>query len=469
MIKTRPIFYQVYVTLEAKSAHAIHTGHGDTTHDSLIVRDANGLPTLLGTSLAGILRHQFTQQYGDNAANALFGFAQGDEGQSSWLNVGWGLVHNSKNQPIQGLLSPQDIQQDFILAELLLDKPIVHHRVQLNDMGAAVGAGKFDVTLAPAGVRYTSMLGYWCDGSNSSRNLWQQFLNLLTAHPIRLGKGARNGYGLFHVVAACHAQYDLRTPEGKTAYQQRSRTRGDTKKMQHLPTENTDDTNIHAVLKLQAEGHWRVGGGEPFKGMLNRSTNERLPDTLPMNEQKIIWQGNQASIGQHQYVLPASAVKGAVRHRVAFHYNCLNGLFGEACADTNDNPAVKALFGFGDGDNNEQQAGILALHDAYITKANEQALMHNKIDRFTAGVMNGALFEEMTLYRNQLDIRIDVLDGQKPLDVTIKQALQLTLEDIAKGWLPLGAGSSRGLGVFIDKKNIGVQWSDAGQWLQTKA
>ncbi len=58
MIKTRPIFYQVYVTLEAKSAHAIHTGHGDTTHDSLIVRDANGLPTLLGTSLAGILRHQ---------------------------------------------------------------------------------------------------------------------------------------------------------------------------------------------------------------------------------------------------------------------------------------------------------------------------------------------------------------------------------------------------------------------------
>lgn len=59
MISARPNFYVLKLVLEAQSAHAIHTGHGDTTHDSLIVRDANGLPTLSGSSLAGYLDINF--------------------------------------------------------------------------------------------------------------------------------------------------------------------------------------------------------------------------------------------------------------------------------------------------------------------------------------------------------------------------------------------------------------------------
>ena len=54
MISSRPYFNMVKVTFEAQSAHAVHTGFGDTTHDSLVVRDANGLPTLPATSIAGV-------------------------------------------------------------------------------------------------------------------------------------------------------------------------------------------------------------------------------------------------------------------------------------------------------------------------------------------------------------------------------------------------------------------------------
>ncbi len=157
MISSRPVFHLLKVTLEAKTAHAIHTGHGDTTHDSLVVRDANGLPTLVGTSLAGVLRHQYQHQYGEKSAQSLFGYANGNDGQTSWLNIGWGLVHNSQNKAKEGLLTDSELA-DSLLDLLKNDKPIVRQRVRLNDKGTSVDSGKFDVTLIPAGVRYSFLV-----------------------------------------------------------------------------------------------------------------------------------------------------------------------------------------------------------------------------------------------------------------------------------------------------------------------
>lgn len=462
MISSRPFFHLLKVTFEAQSAHAIHTGHGDTTHDSLIVRDANGLPTLVGTSLAGVLRHQYQKYFGEHKAKDLFGYAQGSEGQNSWLNVTWGLVHNSKNIAKEGLLSQAELQ-DPLLNKLLDQKPVVRQRVRLTDKGVTENTGKFDITLIPSGVRYTTFISYWCDGSTESKSQWQAFVNLLKENPLRIGKGTRNGYGLFEITALYQAEWNLTEQKGREGYSQRTRKRASHQGLHFINLDENQKCNVRASIQLQADSNWRIGGGEQY---LANMTADRIPDLLPMHEMKVTWHNNQASFSQQFYLLPASAIKGALRHRIAFHYNCLTGCFvdDDLAYETDENPAIKQLFGF--TQDQDSKAGILAFHDVYLTEnpVHDQIVTHNKIDRYTGGVIRGALFSEVVLWRSRIAVMVDVINPNIFIDADIKQALTLALDDLANGWLPLGASTSRGLGVFKNTEQQ-VTWSDKQQWI----
>ena len=457
MIASRPIYCLARVTLQALSAHGIHSGQGDTTHDVLLVRDANGLPAIPGSSLAGVLRHAFRQQLGESACGLLFG-QFGSNANPSWLNVGWGLVHDSKNQPCEGLLEARQLADPLL--QLLQDaKPLVRQRVRLDHTGTASDTGKFDVTLIPAGVRYTSWLGYWCDGSEASQQQWQELLQLLASQPLRLGHGTRSGNGHFAVSELLHASWDLRTPEGYKAYAGRPRQRNQQHGLQAL-TPQPAASALQVSLQLQAEAGWRIGGGEH-----SLQQHDKEPDLLPQHELLVQWNGSQASISQHLHLLPGSAVKGALRHRLAYHYRCLTGDFAGSgsSASTEDCPAVTTLFG--EAKDDQGQAGLLVFHDLQLRDTRTGVLMHNRIDRFTGGVINGALFCEEVLWQTPLDLRISLLPGVECVEPAMRQALQRTLEDLASGWLALGAGSSRGLGSFCNPDGLGPQWSDCGEWI----
>jgi CRISPR/Cas system CMR subunit Cmr4 (Cas7 group RAMP superfamily) len=454
MITKRHIYCLARVTLEAKSAHGIHSGMGDHTHDVLLVRDANGLPTLPGTSIAGVLRHRIASQNPD-AAERLFGHIQ-DDGAASMLSVGWGMIHNSQNQPCEGLLTNEQLA-DSLLQPLLDSKPLVRQRVRLNDRGTAAETGKFDVTLIPAGARYSTLLGYWCDGSEQSRQDWQTVLDLLATSELRLGHGTRNGQGQFKIQSLEQAHWDLKTPEGRTAYQNRSRSRADSTGLE--PVALTPQAPLHVSLTLQAEAGWRIGGGEHS---LNQHDKE--PDLLPQHELRIQWNGNKATLSDQSYLLPGSAIKGAIRHRLAYHYRCLQQDFTttESGQTTDNCPAVKALFGQSEADTG--LAGLLQFSDVPLdaSKTDTAVLMHNRIDRFTGGVINGALFSEEVLWKTPLTLRIEIPANPRTdaLDADTREALQRTLQDLADGWLPIGANGSRGLGVFSDPSGKGPVWSD---------
>lgn len=459
MIASRPIYCMARLTLQALSAHGIHSGQGDTTHDVLLVREANGLPAIPGSSLAGVLRHSFRSQYGAAATGQLFG-QLGSDARPSWLSVSWALVHDGGNQPCEGLLTPEELQ-DPLLQVLLDSKPLVRQRVRLDHTGTASDSGKFDVTLIPAGVRYTSWLGYWCDGSEESRQHWQNLLQLLSSQQLRLGHGTRSGSGLFSVSALSHARWDLRTAEGHAAYANRPRHRRQTQGLQTLAKDSPAEI-LQVVLQLESEGGWRIGGGErPL------TDYAKEPDLLPQHELLVQWNGDKASFDQHVHLLPGSAVKGAVRHRLAYHYRCLTGEFAGtgSSAQTEDCPAVSTLFGHATDD--QGQAGLLAFHDIHLQGVRTGVLMHNRIDRFTGGVINGALFSEEVLWQTPLELRISVLPGAESIEPIMRLALQRTLEDLANGWLTLGAGGSRGLGTFRSRNDQGPQWSDAGEWVNS--
>ena len=80
-------------------------------------------------------------------------------------------------------------------------------------------------------------------------------------------------------------------------------------------------------------------------------------------------------------------------------------------------------------------------------------------------------FSEEVLWQTPLTLKINLPDPRSlaHVDAAVRQALQRALEDLSNGWLPLGAGGSRGLGVFSNPDGLGPQWSDAGVWINQES
>ncbi len=65
--------------------------------DSALVTDANDLPAIPGSSLAGVLRHLWRGTYGSHTHDdALFGYQSGNLGDASRLAISWGALLDSK-------------------------------------------------------------------------------------------------------------------------------------------------------------------------------------------------------------------------------------------------------------------------------------------------------------------------------------------------------------------------------------
>lgn len=458
MIDHRPVFHLALLVLQADTAHGIHSGRGDNTHDVLLVRDANGLPTIPGSSLAGVLRHAYGRRHGEPDGNQLFGTLEG-QGLVSPLSVDWGLLHDTGDQPHEGLLATQTLHDDVLFNFLLQDKPIVRQRVRLNHRGAAEDAGKFDTTLIPAGVRYSHWLGYWCDGSAVSSQRWERLLELIGNSTLQLGHGTRSGNGQFHVHRLNTAHWDLRTTDGRAGYQQRPRQRCDGNGLQGHTLSHPAKAELQVHLQLQADSGWRIGGGEH-----SLDIHEKEPDLLPQHELRVIWEGSRARLGKQVHLLPGSAIKGALRHRVAYHWRRLQGQWAtQALEKIEDCPAIRQLFGSSSGDGGI--AGALRINDLHLDNTATSVLMHNRIDRFTGGVIKGGLFSEQVLWQTPFTLKIH-LDSPGKVEADARQALQLALQDLACGRLPLGAGGSRGLGSFNDPSGRGPHWTDDGLWLK---
>ena len=203
-----------------------------------------------------------------------------------------------------------------------------------------------------------------------------------------------------------------------------------------------------------------------------------------IKERFIEW-NKEGNIGRwhsqdHSLVVPASSVKGALAHRTAYYYNKECGIFAEDLPpeDFNKhvgkrNKAVFALFG-SEGNEDETQPteaptgeradgkrrGHVLFADIIRNKeekTDKKIHNHVKIDRFTGGAIDGALFDEEALIVHpdepeeiEFELLVDV-DELINKDQRIILAFEEALKDVCKGMLPLGGNVNKGYGQFEGK------------------
>lgn len=433
------------IIIEAATPIVIKSGEKNILTDAVVLRDVNGLPYIPGTSIAGVVRHAWIDAGNDDYKD-IFGYQEKKEGKGSRIIFSEGRILDSQGIVVDGL---HDEIVDSLLKEYK-QLPIRQH-VRITEKGVAKDTGKYDEEIVYKGTRFCFEMEMI--GKNDDGERFDELLKILQNQTFRLGSGTRSGFGEIKVVKCqkrslclseqldCYLSKSSNLEDNKVWYDEANSVEGKV-------IENKSWTKYE--LNLEPEDFFLFGSG----------FGDEEADMTPVKENVVTWENGHAKLKEGCYLCPATSIKGAIAHRVAFHYNRMKG---DRFADKmivedrekylgKNNEAVKLLFGSeGDEKGNGKLRGNVIVSDLYIDKVTEKILNHVAIDRFTGGAIDGALFSEKTVYGSNKELKIDILANMENMDIDVVKAFKLTLDDICKGMLPLGGGVNRGHGIFKGK------------------
>lgn len=312
-----PCRYLARLIIETTTPLRVGNGDVGPLVDSLVVRDANGLPCIPGTSLAGVLRHVFEDDTKSKSiTNQLFGFQGNDDdatmGEGSRIIVNGAGLLSPDGKTVHERFEPVDMSSEYY-REIL--QTTTRDHVRINHRGVAVNAGKFEEELVLKGARFVFDLEMI--GTKDDKDQWEAILALFSRTDFRIGAGTRNGFGDFKVAKCLQRSYDLKTPGDRDDYLDRVNS-------YNVPINGVEEftpAKDHSVkyrhyrLKLAPEFYYSFGSG-----VGNEDTNATVK-----TESYISWSRDHAVVRKENILIPATSIKGAIAHRLAFHYNKTKG------------------------------------------------------------------------------------------------------------------------------------------------
>jgi CRISPR/Cas system CSM-associated protein Csm3 (group 7 of RAMP superfamily) len=445
--------YIARVTIEFKTPFHVGSGDEGEVSDATVVCDMNGLPTIPGSSIAGVLRASFLDRFGCDEEKKLFGFQEKDEGQGSKLSISWAYIHDCHNIPVEGLPDKKRMN-DPVLANAFI--PTLRDHVKINHLGASSSDehGKFDELAVCAGHRFT----FECmlQGVEEDKILWSRLMEVIQDDTLRLGGKTRRGFGAFKIITINTRTFRLESDSDFKAFSRYPSSLEITPEGFEKPAEDPscNSNSVKREILLQPCEYWMFGGGN------DQAEDGFEVDMAPVRDTMIDWSEIPGKPISDVVYLPGSSVKGALAHRVAYHYNRLTEQFSDQQSPEefselqNHNPAVEQIFGFakeGKGETNEGLRGKVMIDDVFINSAlKSQVVHHVSIDRFTGGArtLTGGLFSERPFWGGpDIFLTIHVMDFDK-IDHKAKKALDAAIDDLCESRLALGGGTGRGLGFF---------------------
>lgn len=460
--------YLARIVIEAETPIAIGSGERNVITDRLVTIDVNSLPYVPGTSLTGILR-QSLSKLEKTTINEIFGFQKGEQGQGSRLILSSAQMIGKEGTVVDGINNIDFTDSLFYVN--FKNLPIRQH-VRINHNGAAMKHGKFDEQVVYKGTRFCFIMEMIGNGNDIT--IWDQVLAEFNNPSFRLGGGTRKGFGEITVVECKQVALNLSTDLEQ--YLSITTSLNDVFWNSIQPIEKQKYTNNEWTsyeLTLKSDDFFLFGSGF--------SSDNGDADMTFVTEKTIVWINNKPVFSDEKILIPATSVKGALAHRVAFHFNKALKVFAgklnepgictyltqngyripdncqkfdsnkfedkiKMCID--GNPAVREIFGNA-ADENDGQIGNAIFSDIFLSTNPEKKLLnHVAIDRFTGGAIDGALFtEEVADNREEFTMKISV-NNMAFENEHYQKAFEAALNDICIGMLPLGGGTMRGNGCF---------------------
>lgn len=407
----RSVSFVVFDLRFAEPGGVTVPGTGDQPQ-ALLDRGPDGRVQLPGTSLAGALR----ELVGGQRASEWFGpvLEEGVEPRASriWV-LGSRRVDDAPGE---------------VLASTKIDRA----------RGAARDNTLRKEEVLPAGARFRVFLR-WDDASPSEVG---ELTGLLAAWRPLIGRGVSRGRGRCVAEDVRHGTLRLAEPDDLLRWLTLSGpdlvTAVATEQVLPGPSVPDADADVLFRVPVSIAGPWRIGTGEKSP----KGSREPMP---------LRRMGGKP-------VVPGSSVKGLLRSRAEFILRSV-GVTPVPCDDASCGSVRPCwtcrVFGQGGGqDPGASSVGVRAavrIADAVVADPVEAERTHIAIDRFTGGVLNGALYTTQVLEGGTFPVAVERLTADDDLAREVRAVLRLVLEDLDDGLTGMGGGTTRGYGsVTVD-------------------
>jgi CRISPR/Cas system CSM-associated protein Csm3 (group 7 of RAMP superfamily) len=427
----RPVAARWVVTADFVLDSAAHFGGaGEGVADMVLLRDdREGRPLLPGTSLAGALR--------GHLGDVLDGYASKEDGRVARLFGG------ARSDDLGG-------QSPLIVFDSLGSLP-TQHPVEIRDgvqivtaFGTAEEHKKFDMEVLPAGTRFPLRFDLIVPDPASEAELASLLaVSLAGLAPGEISLGARRsrGMGAIRTENWRALRFDLNGANGWLAWVLSD--------PEHpIPPDTPAASSAILALRnalhelelpkivdqrrrILIQAHLNLQGG-----LLVRSTSAdpQAPDVAHLR-----------SAGRS--IMPGTSLAGVLRARALRITRLVRGAHDDA--EQWAERRIEQLFGpriegVAGSQDRLLWASRLRITESVIEDGTRFRPSRLQIDRFTQGVVPGALFDEEPEYAGKVTVRFE-LRNPEPGDVGL---LFLLLKDLLSGDLPVGGTSSVGRGVL---------------------
>ena len=310
------IRYIARFVVETATPMAIGSGEKGLTVDRLIVRDANNLPYIPGTSMAGVVRHELDEVLLENEVNDIFGYqGKGNDGQGSRINFSSAILvaADGKQTVLEGLNNVDFTEGYYSYFNRLPERD--HVRITHRGTADTKGHGKFDEELVHKGTRFVFEIEL--EGTEADKKNWNSILEILHNPSFRIGAGTRKGFGALKIVECKTISFDLKKDIVDYLNVASSLNKSVKKWKSFTDSAGFDSDRFYKyMLNIKPENFYIFGAG----------IGDEDVDMAPKTERHFDWSNGKPVLSEKKILIPGTSIKGALSHRVAFHYNDLSDI-----------------------------------------------------------------------------------------------------------------------------------------------
>lgn len=408
----------------AELTQPLHVGGTDNSRQQILVHPNDGEPFVQASGIAGVFRDAYEQFFGD--AEGLFGSIVSDEQcyRKIVFTDGW-FEKGSKYMELRPSVRLDPFSSTAASSEITGTSHTAGHKFEIEYIGAG------------ASIQFSIYIYGTSESSDEDNKRIRQIFGAMNRGEIRFGGKKSSGNGGMKLTKLMHQQFNMKTAAGREAWMMEALTEpADPVEIDEKESPQKRLTAYTIQLKGKTEGPLLI------KSIAVNEVGKGAPDYVNIR--------NAAG----DYIIPGSSIKGAVRNRMQY---IAKYLFTEE--DYAWRSIMEDAFGKDGSRGNTGTAGNIYFSDAVVGSKitnDTMALIHRiHIDKFTGGVINGALFSEKPV-SGKMNIKITVSNrkGRREADRTCGLLL-LALRDLAAGRFNLGSGFSVGKG-FITVQSITV-------------
>ena len=416
------------VLMENISPLLISSGNEGEWCDVEVLKDAWGKIFIPGSTLAGVFRH-LSQQYGE-----------GD-----------------------GSFGSQDCQSALIFSDAIClnSEPCISIRdgVSINiNTGTAEDKKKFDYELVEPGEQFAFNIQVrllenknWPSEAQLKKD-FEYCAALIETGLAKFGRMTTKGFGCMKLISARTVTLDYRNREHVISWLAGN--------FQHLMQELSIKDTVEKLTHAAEKQNFVI---DAWLDISNSLIVRGYPSLMEATDAVNISYSKEKD-GNKQWVLPGTSIKGALRHRAIRIINTISN------KEDHGRSVIENLMGHVHVDEKRKtkSRSRLTIEEHVIEDVVAELQMRIKVDRFTCGVIEGALFDSTPLWHMLgkegpiVHIKMtaqNICDWEKGL-------LMLLLKDLWTEDLALGGEKNVGRGLL---KGVTAIVNDGGLLLTIKA